>query len=73
MPTLYTPRTKPSTSYTNRTKPTTGSAMIHQGQPIGLLMALTYANDITITAGTPSPTYTNRTKPSTSYTNRVKP
>lgn len=56
--------------YTNDTKPVvkTGSD-IFTGNPIGLLLCLTYAEDIIA----PGITYSNDSKNTTSYSNDLKP
>lgn len=55
--------------YTNDTKPGLGTVSISIGNPIGLLLSLTYAEAV----ATPGEVYTNGTKPSSSYSNDVKP
>lgn len=57
------------TTYANDVKPGLGSISILLGNPIGLLLALTYASSI----ASPGEIYTNDTEPTTSYSNDLKP
>ncbi len=65
----YTNDTKPTSSFSNDTKPSLASAMNVIGNPIGLLLALTYA---VVNYG-PGEEYTNDTEPTSSYSNDTKP
>lgn len=56
-------------SYTNDTKPGLASALIAIGNPIGLLLVLTYAAVI----NTSGEYYTDDTKPTSSYSADTKP
>lgn len=64
--TSFTPRSKNTTTFSAREKQSqAGSILV--GNPIGLLLALTYAVEVAATT-----TFTGRTKNSTSYSPRSK-
>lgn len=56
-------------TYSNDTKPGIGVASILIGNPIGLLLSLTYAEAV----ATPGEVYTNDTEPTSYYSNDSKP
>lgn len=57
----WTPATKNSSTFANQNKSTVGSVVIPIGTAMGLLLALTYATEVTISSGS-APDWTEQTK-----------
>ena len=57
----FTNQAKNNASYANQNKSTVGSLVIPAGTAIGLLLALTYAVDTIVSAGS-APTWTKQIK-----------
>lgn len=69
MPTSYTKQSYPTTSFTKETKPQGTSYSFLVGNPIGLLLALTYA----VAGDGGATSYIKQTYPTTNFTKEIKP